>query len=360
MKIAILGIQNLKHMTTVSVYTDILEKNHIDYDLIYMDKYGIEEKNNARKAFRFETNAQNLKTPFGKLYEAFRFKKYAINIIEKEKYDFLIIWREYAVFLFAGYVYRKFKNKYTVNIRDLWNEKNFVITHYVKKAIKHSLMNTVCSDGFIPHLPEAEYSFLHCINYEAIKKISNERSEKKKDGPIVISYIGTLRFADYCCKVTDVFGNDERFLIKFIGQGSEVIQEYANSKKYNNVVCVGAFPPEETAKQLEGTDILNCAYGAKSKAESALLPTRFYYAVYMGIPILDSFGTWLQKKAEDIKIGITLPSNLDNTKSIADEVYQKYISMDFNEIYEECSKYKKEIEKTTSEFEESLLRIVRE
>lgn len=49
MRVCIVGIQNIKHMTTVSVYTELLKKHNIDYDIIYMDKYGIQEKSSAKK-----------------------------------------------------------------------------------------------------------------------------------------------------------------------------------------------------------------------------------------------------------------------------------------------------------------------
>lgn len=324
-----------------------------------MDKYDIIEKNNARKAFRYRVNPLHLKNPIGKLSEAFKFKKFAIRIIEKENYDFLIIWREYAVFLFSNYVYKKYRGKYSVNIRDLWNEKNLVMTYYIKKATKRSCFNTVCSDGFIPYLPKADYWFLHCLNYETIKKIPQVCRKKKTEGPIVIAYIGTLRFLDYCCKVVDVFGNDERFLIKFIGQGSEQIEKYSSERKLKNVLCKGAFAPENTASFLEDVDILNCAYGAKSKAEMALLPTRFYYAVYMGIPVLTSEGTWLEEKANGIKNGIVIPSEISNTSGVSDDVYNSYMAMDFDKMHLECQKYTKEIEETTDRFEKKLIEIVK-
>lgn len=355
MKVVIVGIQNIKHMTTASVYTDLLINTDIEYDIIYMDKYGIDEKNHARKVFKFSVNTKHLSTPAGKLFEAMRFRKYATNIMSKEHYDFVILWREYAVFLFSSYVYRHYAGKYSVNIRDLWNKKNAIITYYVKKALRKSTFNTVCSDGFIPHLPKAEYLFLHCINYEAIKKLSITNSAKNEKNPLVITYIGALRYFDYCCKVVDVFANDDRFEIRFIGQGSEAIQEYANKNNYNNVVCKGAFEAEKTAELLEGTDIVNCAYGAESEAERALLPTRFYYAIYLGIPILDSEGTWLQKKAKELSVGITIPSDLSNKRGIADMVYETYMNMDFEIIQRNSNNYIKEIEETTRSFEKKLL-----
>lgn len=358
LKIALVGIQNIKHMTTSSVYTDFLRKNNIDYDIIYMDKYDILEKNHARKVFRFLVNTKLLSNAFGRLVEALRFRKYAISIMNNEQYDYVILWREYAVFLFSSYVYRNYSGKYSVNIRDLWNKNNFIITYYIKKAIKKSMLNTVCSDGFIPHLPKADYFFLHCVNYDAITSLRKINCAKNVNKPIVITYIGSLRYYEYCCKVLDVFANDGRFQLRFIGQGSELIQNYSTINNYNNVYCKGSFEPENTTDLLEESDIINCAYGANSDAEKALLPIRFYYAIYLGIPILDTAGTWLEKKANELGVGITIPNDLQDKKDIANMVYDTYKNFDFKSIRYNSDNYIKEIEDTTKAFENKLKELI--
>lgn len=45
---------NIKHMSLISLYTAELEKQGIDYDIIYVDKYGEIEKTNAKNVFRYE------------------------------------------------------------------------------------------------------------------------------------------------------------------------------------------------------------------------------------------------------------------------------------------------------------------
>ena len=355
MKFAIIGIQNLKHMTTVSVYTDVFDKYNMYYDMIYIDKYGIEEKSNANNVYVYKADSKRMQSKTGKLLEAVRFRNYAIKIIEREKYDFLILWREHTVSLFSSYVSRKYSNRYSVNIRDLWNSRNCVFTLLIKHAIKSSLFNTVCSDGFIPFLPKADYLFLHCINYEAIKRMVLVPTEKKVNSVLTLSFIGTVRFANYCCKVVEAFGNDERFILKFIGQGSEIIKNYASERGFTNVECVGAFEPELTAELLEGTDIINCAYGAMSEAERSLLPTRFYYAVHMGIPIICSKGTWLERVANEKKIGITIPAEIDKVDGISDDVYESYMKMDFSMMRNECKKYIDEIDCAFEQFKNILI-----
>lgn len=295
-----------------------------------------------------------------RVIESVRYYKYATRILKKRKYDFVILWREYAVFLFSQFVFHHYKGRYSVNIRDLWSKRNIPVTIGVKKAVKGSAFNTVCSDGFIPHLPPADYLFLQCINHDASKKlrelVTSIPEHNKHEGPINIVYIGTLRFKEYCCRLTDVFGNDNRFCVKFIGQGSEEIEKYAKKKGYSNVMCKGAFPPEETAELLIGADIINCAYGTASDAERTLIPTRFYYAVDMNCLVLTTEGTWVQKKANDLKIGISIPSSISgNYQSIANKVYDDYIALTANRDLKLLQNCRDEIEKTNAMFEKKFL-----
>ena len=43
-KICILSAVNIKHMAMISLYTERLLRNNIEFDIVYMDKYGESEE----------------------------------------------------------------------------------------------------------------------------------------------------------------------------------------------------------------------------------------------------------------------------------------------------------------------------
>lgn len=43
MKVCILSAVNIKHMSLITLYTEVLKQQGIEYDIIYMDKYGEDE-----------------------------------------------------------------------------------------------------------------------------------------------------------------------------------------------------------------------------------------------------------------------------------------------------------------------------
>ena len=327
MKACIVGIQNIKHMTLISLYTNYFEKNGILYDLIYIDKYGLEEKNGANKTYRFDASAKIYNSVFGKLLKTVAFKKYACKIMNDNKYDFIVVWREQTASIFANYLKHKYQGKYCVNIRDLWNGKNIYITHGLKKAISYSAFNTISSYGFLDKLPQADYLMVHSLNPDFLNSVNNRSSNDYYRDPITISYIGTVRFVEYCYSLIDLFGNDSRFILKFVGQGSNVIKEYTLSKNINNVICVGQFEPDNTMALLEDANIINCAFGANSLPEQRLMPIRYYYALINHCPVLTTLGTWVDTEAKKVGIGISVPNKISPSKELVDRIYNDYYAI---------------------------------
>ncbi len=341
MKVCILGIQNIKHMTLISIYTDYFRKNSIAYDLIYIDKYGIDESVGADKVYKFDGTKKKYNGILGKLLKVIDFRNYAKKILKENKYDFVVVWREQTAFMFAYFLQKNYRKKYSVNIRDLWNLNNKIFTLGVRKAVENSLFNTISSEGFKQYLPKAEYLMVHSANKEIIDK--GFEKGMIEQAPIRITYIGTLRFENYCLDLIRSFNNDKRFILEFIGQGSEVIADFCKENHYVNVICEGSFEPSETNKKLRGVHIINCAFGTKEIAEKMLTPIRFYYAVYAGIPIMTADETWLNELSEKYGMGITVPVNLNDVKNLGDIVYKQYQAIEFNEMIKKQNELREEI-----------------
>ena len=62
-------------MTLVSLYTSYFQKNEIPYDIIYIDKYGINESNEAANVYKFRS--KNTKNKISKIINVLKFTSYA-------------------------------------------------------------------------------------------------------------------------------------------------------------------------------------------------------------------------------------------------------------------------------------------
>jgi len=335
MKICILSIVNIKHMSLISLYTSYFEKNGIEYDIIYIDKYDEEEYTTAKSIYRYPIKISREWNNIKKLFVYWRFKKYAQNIINTNKYDYIIVWRTETAFMFADYLSRKMKGKYCVNVRDYCMEKNPLVFFRVKKAIKNATFTTISSDGFKSFLPKHEYITVHSFNEGLLEKCKPKDRLREYFEPIRICFIGYIRFFDIDKKLIDVLGNDSRYIIQFFGEGSQYLEKYVKDNKINNVEFNNGFQLEETPKFLEKADVINNLYGQNNIALDTAVSTKYYYALHMNIPILVFKGTYMEEISCRSGIGFAVDEDFT---SLADDFYKWYHSIDYEEFKKRCKR----------------------
>ena len=117
-RVAILSCVNIKHMSLITLYTDILNRERIPFDVIYMDKYGEDEVIECNNKYRFVNKIDRNLPRFIKKIRYYMFKPWACKVMRQNKYDFIIVWNDLAIFLFANFLSKHFKGKYCLNVRD--------------------------------------------------------------------------------------------------------------------------------------------------------------------------------------------------------------------------------------------------
>ena len=350
-KIAILSAVNIKHMSLVSLYTSFLKEHHIPYDIIYMDKYGEEESIGAENTFRYVNLIDHSWSRRKKILHYFKFVGYAKKVLEKEQYDFIIVWNDVAITMLGLYLARKWKGKYCLNIRDYNGENKWYVYKIFERAIKGSAFTTISSEGFKSFLPEHDYVSLYSYNASLLKDAA-PRAEKREAGkPVRISFIGNVRFFEINKKLVELFRNDERFELYYHGTNAEEIEKYAHEIKAENVFCSGAFPVAQTNRFLEEADIINNAFGDKTPGARTLTSIRLFHAAYMRMPILVNSGTYMDEISGRFGIGYAI-QKLDET--LPDDLFRWYTSLDFDHLAEGCNALLNEAEAANASFERKL------
>lgn len=138
-KVCIVGAMNIKHMSLISLYTKYFDDNGISYDLIFMDRYGIDEKSTATNKYTLHVNMNREWSKFKKLLVYIKFRKYAKSIIFKNKYDIVITWQTFTAYLLADILMTKYKDRYIVNVRDYIIENIPIVKYLLKKWLKSQL-----------------------------------------------------------------------------------------------------------------------------------------------------------------------------------------------------------------------------
>lgn len=349
MKICILSAVNIRHMTLISLYTDRFKKAGIKYDIVYMDKYGEDEHFEAENKFVYKNIIKQSQPKIVKALKYFRFRKYAIKKIEQNNYDFIIVWNDVAIFMFANYLAKKWKGKYCLNIRDyLFQEKMKWIYNRFDRVIKNSAFTTISSDGYKKFLPKHDYIHVHSLNMQVLEKIKPRTSLRENDKPIRIAFIGYVRYFQLNQKLMQVFKNDERFELHYYGTKADVLKEFANANNIKNTKFHDTFPVSETHKFLEEVDLINNLYGNNTPGLRYALSIKLYHGTYQRTPILFNKNTWGEKIVNQYGIGYVVN---DISNDIKDDIFNWYTNLNFEEFSLGCENFLTKIETDNLKFE---------
>lgn len=350
-KVAILSAVNIKHMSLISLYTDILKELDVQVDLIYMDKYGEDEDFPCDHKYRYVKVIDRNWNPAKKALCYLSFIPYAEKILNRNRYDFVIVWNDVAIFLFADYLRTHYKGKYCVNIRDNMKYDRKLFRRRYEKCFLNSAFNTISSKGYLDFLPEKpEYLPIHSLNLSALRGMKVHEGLRSEGEPIRIGFIGYVRFFERNQKLMDAFQNDERFELCYYGKGAEVLEAYAKEHDIRNAVFHGGFPVSDTAKYLEKIDVINNLYGNETLNLRKAISIKLFHAIYSRIPILVCPDTYVGAVAKDLGMGYEI-ADAELGSALPDKLYAWYRGIDFAQLSLRGETYLKKAVEENREFE---------
>ena len=358
-KVCIISTVDFTRMTVASGYTDYLKEKKIPFDIIYVDKFRekADDPFGARKTYGFVPDSKNEWGKVRKLIAFWKIRKYALRILEKNQYDFIIVWNELTAFIFSDILASKFEKKYCVNIRDYQYFSLFPVKIRLGKAIRKALFTTVSSKAYLEYLPSHNCHMMYSFNKGILEKARPHTSLQEQGKPIRILYIGQIAWLENVFKFMDALKNDPRFEMIFAGGGSEQAEQYAREHKIQNARFYGRFHPDETAKYLKEADMLYNLYGTDSKHLTTAVSIKFYYAAYLHIPILVYQGTEMERMAKQCGIGFSV-KNIESS-TYADNLYAWYYKLNQKEVNKKCESFFKNVAKGQREIYELIDKGVR-
>lgn len=330
-KICIIGTSNIKHISLISLYTRYFDKEGISYDIIYLDRYCIDEKTNANHVYRYSQLTPSGR--LGKLKMFWRFRRYVKNILTKNDYAYVITWQTTGAYLFADILLRWYKNRFVINIRDYVIENNIVFRAILKKLVKKSYFTTISSDGFRSFLPKAEYIKVNSVNEDLLENMYGR--PLVKEGAIKIGFAGNCRYFRESFKLIDALANDNRFELWYCGTNSDVLEDYALKRMINNVRTMPTFDPKDTIDIMSDFNIVNSAFGSDAMDNSTLMPIRLYTAIAIHRPILVNSNTQLAKEVTKGHIGYVI----EDYATLADDLYSYYLALETESFSRACEEY---------------------
>ena len=349
MKIGLLLPNNLYFCPYVKIYTKILEKNSISYDILYWDREDIAED----AAYRFSRLSSPVATPLKKLFDWYLYARFLKKVLKKENYDKLIVFGpQLAIFLY-DYLKKYYNQKFILDYRDLSIEQQ--LKKRFEKVLKLSKMNAISSPGFKSCLPVG-YSYVLSHNFD-IDLVKQSISEKilpsalaKIDKKYAILTIGSIR--DYIQNeaIIRAFANNLDYQVQFVGKGitSEKLQKYTRNNGVKNVYFEGYYRKEQEEKYIQNSSLINIYMPPRM---DTALANRFYLSLMYCRPMITTANTVQGNYATQYRVGVAITS-----EDIAKEVQQYIDNFDPVEYKNGRDKLLKEFCKDYEVFEQSLLK----
>lgn len=335
-KVAILCLDDIRHVTMIDIYRRFFDSRNIKYDIICPKKYS--------DSTSFPLNILTYDVPgvtsnkIKKLVYYYKYRSFAIDLLKKNNYSFIVVWGEHTAVLFCDYLRKTVP--YCINIRDTKFPKIPFYFSRLEKAVSLSVFSTWCAPRGVELLPVHDYVIVLNQNKDIVKNARINKNFIDENECIKIGVVGYIRQLNPAKELMLALKNDNRYILQFFGTKSESLKEYAYKIGMKNIELEGTFKPEETYKYLDRIDVINSYIGDGIYDRNITLgaPIRFGYSTLLYKPSIVSPNTYLSTKTHDLNIGFTV----NDLKAFPDEFYRWYHSLNFEEFKHSCDKFNKE------------------
>lgn len=352
MRVCILSAVNIKHMSLITLYTDVLKRQGVEYDIVYMDKYDEDEPFECAHKYRYVNVIDHDWSRRKKQLTYMKFWRYATKILNREKYDFVIVWNDVAIFMFADYLPLKYKGKYCLNVRDDMYYSRPLFAWRYKRAFKRAAFCTTSSLGYLQFLPkDIDYVPIHSFNLSVLNGMQVHDRLRTEEEPIRIGFIGYVRFFEINKRLMKVFANDPRFELHYYGKKADVLRDFAEKEGIHNTAFHDGFPVEQTKDFLEKIDVINNLYGNGTVNLRTAVSIKFFHALYARLPILVCRNTYTGALAKEVGVGFEVAKIDENMK---EEFYKWYRGLDFATVDRQCQAHLDRASRENEQFEELL------
>ncbi len=347
--IGIVFIGDLKYCPYLSKYTQILDEEQQEYEILFWNR---EDKLEEYPSNYISFNKSSMlnRHPVFKVWDFLKFKSWLNNQIFLRKYDKLIILSTLSGMLIAKTLVGKYKCRYIFDIRDYSYEMIKPFYKLEEKLIRNSYFTCISSEGFKKFLPKNHpYIISHNFNYDDLE-FRAYLQKKKKGSTLNVTFNGAIRYFDYQSQIIKKLKNDHRYNMIYHGTGSELDKfiSYFNKENINNLEFTGPYKNSDKHKLLHDADILNNSYGSRKEMEiKYAISNKYYDGLIFGIPQLVEIGTFKEEKVKEIDVGIGLDIY---DQDFADKLYNYYFEIDEKKFNENCGKELKKILKEDEEY----------
>jgi len=329
MKVAIITFSNIRVTPYLKYYLKILKDKNCEIDVIVWNRKHEDECLEGAKLITYDKELDDKQNKIVKFIYMGSYASFVKKTLALKKYDYIISLTTVLSFFLADYLIRNYKKKYIIDIRDYSYEHIPFYYRKLKKVLNSSMLNIISSPSYKQFLPDKEYLVSHNMNFE---DVGNSAFQLKKEKPLVIGFVGLIRYATEFKKVLASIKNDERFFFEFYGDGEDesLLKRFCEENSIKNVRFNGKFYPHQKNSIYKNVDIVYNCYGNDTINVRYALSNKLYEAFYYKKPILVNEFTSMEKFSGEISFSI------HKYDELADELYEWYQSLDEESVNSYC------------------------
>ena len=332
MRIGLLLPTNIAYAPYLRIYTYVLDQlEHVEYDIIYADKKGLHEE--AKYPFQVKTDDNVGK--INKLLYYYRFSRFILKALRKEKYDKLIVFGPQIALFMPRFLHKHYKGKFIMDYRDLSIEQNFMGTY--RKILNDSAYNMISSPGFKEYLPQRD-DFIVSHNFDittleqAIMDVKDTPYQltKTADGKFNVMNVGGIgiRHVEQDKEIILALANNDRFIVTFSGRGFGVpiLEEYADKHQIKNVAFTGYYDKKDEPEIVKKATFI-MIYNSLAPNPRTAISNRFYNSIMFRKPMLTKLGTIQGDYAKNYGMGVAVP----DTSQLGEELIRYWEGFDWEQ-----------------------------
>lgn len=351
MKIGLILPGSIWYAPYVRIYTRILEKLQMAYDIISWNREGDDQPEG------FQYNVQCSKGHSSASFFAYYgYIKYIKKTITTQHYDKLIVFGPQMTCMLSPFLLLKYRHKYIIDYRDLSIEQKPGFKQLFSLMLKFSDMNVISSPGFKRCLPDRKYYISHNFNIGTVLDAFNEQKndEELPSGDIQLLTIGAIRDFSSNIEVVKALANRQGFKLRFVGKGTtaKLIKAYGEEHHINNIEFEGFYTKEDEPKYVKEATFLNIFYPRIITHDTAL-SNRFYLSLIYKRPMIVTQETTQGEYVEKYGVGIAITGCND----LADRM-NRFLNDDYRQYTNRCNELLKTFIDEYYSFENAVISFV--
>lgn len=308
-KVALIVMALPKDAPYLSYYTQIFDQKSVKYDFIIWERDGKSCTVPPNYHVFRKRSPQNL-PPYQKIYDMFEFSNFAKRIIERYRYDKLIVFTiQTAIFLQR--ILKNYSQRYILDIRDYSPILKLPFAKVLLTRLAHNSNSVVLSSPAFERFLDYKQDFYIChnINYQLLQDIKYDAF--KFHNPIRILTIGQIRDKETNTQLMLRLANNPNFELFFSGKGAALpnIEESSKLHKVKNVFFSGEYNKTEELAIVNQCDLIN-SFLPDNLNSQLLLSNRLYISAVLGKPIIVNANSFQGEIVSKFNLGICI-NNLD-------------------------------------------------